>query len=305
MKYFKNGDQMRSFMKSEAKRLNINVSTVYLTFISRCFLKRISVLNDSNLLVKGSSASCVYLGQLIRGIVDVDIASLGSFDINSKYFMDVLRDDSIDDLVFELAKDPIITPTGINKLSFVASYDRMRQLLNVDLQQNYNRLIEKEVRKMPAIFKNDIEFSLNLPSFEEYLCEKMCIILENNKTEVLNTRVKDFYDIYELYGGNYDYDKLTKYFPKMLEMRGKLSMSDADTSFLNSQYIQAHQDCWNKAKRKYDFLDKDIDLESAVYYGRAVLREELQKCNNNDFDFISNLCVIAEKLFPLVKKRKK
>ena len=38
-----------------------------------------------------------------------------------------------------------------------------------------------------------------------------------------------------------------------------------------------HNDIWKSTKEKYDFLDSEIDLYGAVYYTRAVLREELHK----------------------------
>ncbi len=71
----------------------------------------------------------------------------------------------------------------------------------MDVQANYPRLIESQLRVMPVIFQGDEPFMMNVPSFEEYLAEKLCIIVESNKTDVLNTRVKDFYDIYQLHGG--------------------------------------------------------------------------------------------------------
>ena len=42
---FRNSDQMKSFMKKEAKRLNMNIASVYSTFVSRTFLEK---LTDNN-----------------------------------------------------------------------------------------------------------------------------------------------------------------------------------------------------------------------------------------------------------------
>jgi len=38
---------------------------------------------------------------------------------------------------------------------------------------------------MPVIFEGDEEFDILVPSFEEYLAEKLCIIVESNKSDVL------------------------------------------------------------------------------------------------------------------------
>lgn len=277
MKEFKNSNQMKSFMKKESERLNISISNVYHTFVARKILEKISKANNNLILVKGSSAETIYLGSLVRGITDVDLAGLPGIDVNNDFLINILLNNNDEQIKFSLKKKPIITNTGIHKYSTEASFDVMRQDLNIDFQENYDRLIEKQTRVMPKIFEGDEEFEINVPSFEEYLAEKLCIIVESNKEDVLNTRVKDFYDIYQLHGGKYDYDKLTHYFGKMLKLRNKINLEDASTVHLNQKFIKEHKPVWESAKEKYDFLDHEIDLEGAVYYTRGVLREQLQK----------------------------
>ena len=277
MQKFSNTNQFRSFMKKEAERLGISIQNAYTTYVSRLFLEKLSKYNNGMVLVKGSSAETAYLGRLVRGITDVDLAVLGPIDANLDLLKLFVEDKSISDFKFKLVREPKITPTGIYKMPFEASFDKTKQPLGVDFQENYDRLIEKQVRTMPSIFEGDDEFPVIAPSFEEYLAEKLCIIVESNKMDVLNTRVKDFYDIYQLHGGKYDPEKLTKYFGKMLALRGKIALEDASTLYLNADFVQKHKDVWESAKKKYDFLDDGIDLYGAVYYARAVLREELQK----------------------------
>ncbi|MBR3210778.1 MAG: nucleotidyl transferase AbiEii/AbiGii toxin family protein [Bacilli bacterium] len=277
MKSFSNTDQLRSFMKKESDRLGISIGNAYTTYISRAFLERVSKYNNGHVLVKGSSAATAYLGRLVRGITDVDLAMMGSIEENDDLIRYFMEEEPTSPFSFQLVRDPKVTPTGIYQMSFESTFDKTRQPLRVDLQENYNRLIEREERIMPAVFEGDLEFKVLVPSFEEFLAEKLCIILESNKTDVLNTRVKDFYDIYELHGGKYDPEKLTKYFGQMLALRGKIKLQDASTLYLDKDFISQHEDLWKIAKKKYDFLDDDIDLYGAVYYARAVLREELQK----------------------------
>ena len=277
MQHFSNSNQFRAFMKKEADRLGISINSAYTTYISRLFLEKLSKYNNGMVLVKGSSAETAYLGRLVRGITDVDLAVLGSIETNLGLIRTFMEDETVSDFKFKLVKEPKVTPTGIYKMSLESQFDKTRQPLGVDFQDNYNRLIEKQVRTMPAIFEGDDEFPVVAPSFEEYLAEKLCIIIESNKTDTLNTRVKDFYDIYQLHGGKYDPEKLTKYFGKMLALRGKIKLEDASTLYLDRDFIEQHKEIWERAKDKYDFLDDGIDLYGAVYYARAVLREELQK----------------------------
>lgn len=76
MQKFTSINQMKSYMKKEAKRLNMSVSSVYSTFVARCLLKRISKYNLEDILIKGSSAEIAYLGRVVRAITDIDLASL-------------------------------------------------------------------------------------------------------------------------------------------------------------------------------------------------------------------------------------
>lgn len=284
---FKNSNQMKSFMKKEARRLNVNIHKVYSTFVARSFLEKLSKYNDDAILVKGSSAEVAYLGRLVRSITDVDLASVKNLEVNYDIFNRVFQDGQEGELRFKIVREPKRTLTGIYKIGLEARFDQMRQPFGVDFQEGYNRLIEPERRIMPVIFEGDEPFEVYVPSFEEYLSEKLCIILESNKPDVLNTRVKDFYDIYQLHGGKYDSDKFTEYFGKMLKIRGKIPIDDASTLMLNREFVDKHKAIWDSTRYRYDFLDREIDFEGAVYYTRAVLREQLQKNGNEMLDNIA------------------
>ena len=277
MEQFRNSNQMRSFMKKESNRLGIGIKNTYSTFLARLFLERVSKYSTSDILIKGSSAETAYLGRLVRGITDIDIASINSFECYQKTIQIIMDNCNPENINFRLADNLKKTPTGIYKTSYLATFDKLKHPLNVDVQENYNRVIEQSTVKMPIIFEGDEEFDISVPSFEEYLAEKLCIIVESNKPDVLNTRVKDFYDIYELHGGKYNPEKLTEFFKKMLILRGKISLEDATTNYLDRNFVLNHDEIWKSTKDKYDFLDSEIDLFGAVYYTRAVLREELQK----------------------------
>lgn len=278
---------MKSFMKKEARRLNVNIHKVYSTFVARSFLEKLSKYNDDAILVKGSSAEVAYLGRLVRSITDVDLASVKNLEVNYDIFNRVFQDGQEGELRFKIVREPKRTLTGIYKIGLEARFDQMRQPFGVDFQEGYNRLIEPERRIMPVIFEGDEPFEVYVPSFEEYLSEKLCIILESNKPDVLNTRVKDFYDIYQLHGGKYDSDKFTEYFGKMLKIRGKIPIDDASTLMLNREFVDKHKAIWDSTRYRYDFLDREIDFEGAVYYTRAVLREQLQKNGNEMLDNIA------------------
>lgn len=275
---FKNKNQFNAFLKKESERLNMGINETYITFFARDFLARLNNQDHKNyILVKGSSAELAYLERPVRAITDIDLAGLASYKKCKPIILDAMTDKALSPFDYTFIRDDHTTKTGIIKLSLAGHFNKTCQPIGIDFEEKYKRLITPEVRMMPAIFEGDEPFEVFVPSFEEYLAEKLCIIAESNRPEILNTRVKDFYDIFQLHGGKYSPDKLTEYFGIILKKRNKIDIKDIDTRLLNEEFIERHSALWDKIRKKYGFLDQEITLSGAVYYTRSVLREQLHK----------------------------
>lgn len=285
---FKNLDQNKAFIKSEAERLGISSNAAYITYYSRNLLMRLSKINYGNLVVKGSFSQYVHLGNLSRPVLDIDLSSK---DIHNKPLLLLYRAiyDSIDDVVsYDVSKLPYQTPNGVYKIPVVAKiqYPGDHKFINipigVDFKENNSVIFETQYKPVLPLFKGDEKFYINTPSFEEHLAEKLYIILHNRKQNMENTRVKDFYDIYKLHGKNYDSDKFSLYFLTMLYLYGE-DIDNINSNFLNQKYCKRHLEIWERMKKKYDFVDKELELDEAVYYTKAVLNEQIQKIRCGEF----------------------
>ena len=285
---FKNLDQNKAFIKSEAERLGISSNAAYITYYSRNLLMRLSKINYGNLVVKGSFSQYVHLGNLSRPVLDIDLSSK---DIHNKPLLLLYRAiyDSIDDVVsYDVSKLPYQTPNGVYKIPVVAKiqYPGDHKFINipigVDFKENNSVIFETQYKPVLPLFKGDEKFYINTPSFEEHLAEKLYIILHNRKQNMENTRVKDFYDIYKLHGKNYDSDKFSLYFLTMLYLYGE-DIDNINSDFLNQKYCKRHLEIWERMKKKYDFVDKELELDEAVYYTKAVLNEQIQKIRCGEF----------------------
>lgn len=274
---FKNSDQLKSYLKKESERLNIGITNVYNTFFSRLLLERLQKYNLSNIIVKGSFAQLVHLGKIVRPITDVDITTRGTHREPLIELISAMCDDETDNISYEFNRIPKVTNTGIFKIGLKANFGKISHPLGIDYRENHPCIYEIEKKEVPKIFTKDDTYHVLVPSIEETLAEKLCIIAESNKPNIPNTRVKDFYDIYQLHGGNYDLEKFSFYFEKMLNDRGKINISSVSTEILSKKFIEEHQKYWNESKKSYEFLDNEIDLDGAVYYTRGVLSEQLQK----------------------------
>lgn len=275
----KNPEQLKAFLKKESERLNLSITNTYNTFFSRLLLYRLSQKNiDKSIIVKGSFAQFVHLGEMVRPITDIDITSVEPHHDPFVILINAMCNNEIaNQIEYELRGKPHQTYTGIYKIPISAKYGKINHSIGIDYREKHPCIFEKQVKKVPTIFTGDKEYDIVVPSKEETIAEKLCIIVESNKPDLINTRIKDFYDIYQIHGGEYDLDKFSYYFEKMLQKRGKIDINDASTSHLSKEFIKGHQQEWEHSKKKYEFLDVEIDLEGSVYYTRAVLSEQLQK----------------------------
>lgn len=275
----RNPEQLKAFLKKESERLDLSIKNTYNTFFSRLLLYRLSEKNvDNSIIVKGSFAQLVHLGKMVRPITDIDITSIEPHHDPLIILIETMCNNNLENgIEYTLRGKPHQTYTGIYKIPVSAVYGKINHSIGIDYRENHPCIFEKQVRKVPTIFDGDKEYDIVVPSKEETIAEKLCIIVESNKPDLLNTRIKDFYDIYQIHGGEYDLDKFSYYFEKMLEKRGKININDASTSFLTPEFVKKHQQEWEHSKKKYEFLDDEIDLEGSVYYTRAVLSEQLQK----------------------------
>lgn len=272
---FDSDEKLKSFLKKESNRLGISIKNTYSTYFSRVLLERISKMCYDELYVKGSMSELAHLHTMIRPITDLDLVS-------TKYHNDPLiilyeaMYNSNKDLYYELVDIPKQTRTGIYKIHITANFGKIKHPISIDFQELSKTIYEKDYKRIDQVFRGDNFFYIYTPSYEEHFAEKLCIVVESNKKDVLNTRVKDFYDIYKLFGGKYDEEKLSYFFYHMLIDRNKIDINDLDISFLDENFIEKHKDLWNSMSNKYEFLDKDVKFYESVILTRDIISKEIE-----------------------------
>lgn len=271
---FKNDEQLKSFLKKESKRLGISIQNTYNTFFSKLLLERISKMSYDELFVKGSFSELAHLNDMIRPITDIDLVS-------TRYHNDPLlvlyqaMYDLNGSLFYELADLPTRTKTGIYKIKVIANFGKIKHIISIDFQELSNTIYEKAYKRVDPLFIGDDHFYIWTPSFEEHLAEKLCIVIESNKDSVLNTRVKDFYDIFKLCKKEYDAERLSYFFYHMLIDRNKIDVDKASINHLTDNYIKTHQELWYAMSKKYEFMDKTVTFDESVEFTKELLNKEI------------------------------
>jgi len=217
---------------------------------------------------------------MIRPITDIDLVS-------TEYHNDPLlilyqaMYDTNGNIFYELSDLPKKTKTGIYKINIIYNFDKIKHPISIDFQELSNVIYEKDYKRIEPLFKGDKHFYISTPSFEEHLAEKLCIVVESNKENVLNTRVKDFYDIYKLCGGKYDKERLSYFFYHMLKDRKKIDVETASIKHLTERYIKNHQNLWEAMSKKYEFMDKTVDFRESVEFTKELLSKEIENLDKS------------------------
>lgn len=277
---FSSDDKLKAFLKKESRRLGISITNTYNTFFSLQLLKRISETSYDKLFVKGSFSELAHLNEMIRPITDIDlVSSVYHNDPLLVLYQAMYSED--ENLHYELIDIPKRTKTGIYKIHIKAIFGSICHPISIDFQELSNTIYQKDYKRVNPLFTGDNFFYIYTPTYEEHLAEKLCIVVESNKDNILNTRVKDFYDIYKLKGGKYDKEKLSYFFYHMLLDRHKIDISHASVNHLNRQFILQHQQLWDNMSKKYEFTDKSIVFEDAVETTKSMLDHELSNFDSS------------------------
>ena len=284
---FRNLDQEKSFMKKEAKRLGITPMATYTTYYARKLLEKLALINNGDLVVKGSFSQYVHLKELTRPVLDIDLSSTLSHHIPINILFAAIYDTFSNELTFDLSTTPRQTKNGVYKIPVVAKvkYEGSKEMVipvPIDFKDNNKVIFETQFKAVEPLFEGDQKFYINTPSFEEHIAEKLYIIAHNTREDIPNTRVKDFYDIYKLFGKNYDEDKFSLYFEAMVMMYG-MNLDDIKADFLDKEFVKRHLELWEMIKEKYQFVDKEVELSEAVFFTKAVLSEQIQKIRTGEF----------------------
>ena len=283
----------------------------YTTYYARKLLEKLALINNGDLVVKGSFSQYVHLKELTRPVLDIDLSSTLSHHIPINILFAAIYDTFSNELTFDLSTTPRQTKNGVYKIPVVAkiNYEGSKEMVipvPIDFKDNNKVIFETQFKAVEPLFEGDQKFYINTPSFEEHIAEKLYIIAHNTREDIPNTRVKDFYDIYKLFGKNYeksdgasvtntdyDEDKFSLYFEAMVMMYG-MNLDDINADFLDKEFVKRHEELWTSIKEKYQFVDKDVDLSEAVFFTKAVLSEQIQKIKSGE---------LKKQAYSLVRKK--
>ena len=226
----KNTTQLKALVKNIAKSKNISAQLVLQNYMMERFIERISLSNyRENIIVKGGLLISSIVGLESRTTMDIDMTVKGK-TVDEMSILSIIRKISnikIDDgVLFEVVNINEIREIDEYlgyRISLIANMPPMTIPLKLDITTG-DKIIPKEVNySYPLMFENR-SVSITAYNLETILSEKIETIISRGN---LNTRMRDFYDVYillKLQEDNINYEVLGIALSQTAKKRGSINV---------------------------------------------------------------------------------
>ena len=274
----KNAMQLKAVIKNKSKELNISPQLLLQNYYMECFIDRLSRSEYADrFIIKGGFLISSLVGLDNRSTMDID-TTVKNLSVNeseiSKTLSYICSISADDDFTFVFDRvEPIREDDeyqGLRAFLF-ADYEAMRGTLTIDITTGDSIYPDVSRRKITRCFDKDALDVFSYP-LETVLAEKIETIITRG---ILNTRPRDFYDVYILTKTQgYNAETLRKAIFATAEHRGTKAIMEAETNnrlavIENSSELQSQ---WAKYQKKFSYA-KDITYQETVNAVKEVIHE--------------------------------
>lgn len=272
----KNAMQLKAFIKNKAKELNISPQIMLQNYYMECFLDRLSKTEYAdNFVVKGGFLISALIGLNNRATMDIDTTiknlSLNESEISKviSYICDVPAEDDftfIFDHVEPIREDDEYQ--GLRVFLFI-DYESTRGTLSMDITAGDSIFPSAKQIKCKRYFDKTPIRILSYP-VETILAEKLETIISRG---LLNTRPRDFYDVYILSKTvSFDSKILKKALAATSEHRGtsELIKNESKNRIAAIESSEELKALWKKYQKKFPYA-KGIVFEDTVGAAKKLL----------------------------------
>ena len=270
------GEQLKGRLRNLANKNQSDARILLRQFLMERFLERLSVSEfRDHFIIKGGTLITAMLGISLRSTMDIDTTITG-FNLNEDEAIHIINQiisiDISDGATFKIKKTERIME-GMEYLGiriYIDSYfKRIYSPLKIDLSTGdviTPGAIEFGFKKM---FEEDNILLLTY-NLETTLGEKIQTILARG---VLNTRMRDFYDIHALlnvYGDNIRIDVLKEAFAATAKKRKTETIIESYDEIINNLAESAEmKKHWNNYQKKYIYAS-EINYETVLNSVKAL-----------------------------------
>jgi predicted nucleotidyltransferase component of viral defense system len=259
----KNAMQLKALSKKFAKENNITAQVVLQNYMLERFLARISSSRfRSNFILKGGFLVSALLGIQARTTMDMDV-TIRRFKIDIQIIRDIFSE------ICQIKTNDNVTfaVTNIEEIRQTDIYSGIRVHINAMLLPIVVKL-KIDITAGDKITPKEINFKYNLLfekrnisvlayNLESILAEKLETILSRN---VLNTRMRDFYDVYillKIKKKEIDMQTTSKALLATMKKRGTTNfLTDYKKILLGIRKSEYMQKLWENYRKEYFYASK-------------------------------------------------
>ena len=262
----KNAKSLIDKLKNKAVQNNITVNEVLQNYMFERILERLSISEyKNNFILKGGVLLSSIMGIDTRTTMDMDTCLKGinlTEEQLYKVLKNILDTDVKDGVTFEIKNSKPIREDdeyGGLKYNILAKFDNIKVNLSIDIATG-DVITPGEIEYNYKMMFEDKALKIMTYNIESIIAEKFQTIISRN---VLNSRMKDFYDLYYLIKyKTFSKDDLRLAIEKTFDKR------NTDIKLINSnisviQESDLLQDLWKTYSQKYKYT-KDIKFEDII-----------------------------------------
>lgn len=252
--------QIKGRIKNVAKQNGSDPITLLRIYMMERFLERITYSKyKDDFIVKGGILVTSMIGISMRSTMDID-TTIPNFDLTKEEttrIVNEIKDISLDDHIEFILNDVSDIMDNMEypgiRIHMDAKLENLIVPIKIDISTG-DVITPREVRYEYPLLLEDKSIQLWSYNLETILAEKIQTILSRG---LLNTRMRDFYDVttlFDRYNDSINYNDLSLAFDKTCRKREKLSLLEHYEEILCSiSEDSTLQNLWKNYCRKYKY----------------------------------------------------
>lgn len=259
---------LKAKIRNLSKQKNTSAQVILQNYMFERFLERLSKSDyKNNFILKGGMLIAAIVGVDNRSTMDMD-ATIKNYPISidslTKAITEICEIGINDDVKFSLTRIETIRDDDIYggyRVYIKAEYDTIITALSIDITTG-DAITPKEVLYLFKMIFDEGTIGVWAYNIETVLAEKVETILQRGE---LNTRPRDFYDIYILVNTQeFDKSVFTEALTKTVEHRNTIHVFDDIMKRIRAiETSKILKDRWIKYTKNYPYA-KDISYENTI-----------------------------------------
>ena len=275
----KTSRQLKDLIRNMAKETSVNAQILLRNYMMERLLERISVSEyKDKFIIKGGMLVASMVGLNVRSTMDIDATLKGAnlsvtdMEVIMRDITEIPIDDNVSFVIKSVSEIMDDAEYSGIRITFDCLFDGTKTPLKVDISIG-DVITPKEIIYPFKLMFEDRSIDVWAYNLETVIAEKLETVISR---DVLNTRMRDFYDLYRLnalYGKTVSKDILSAALSATAEKRGTVKlMSDAEKILTEIEDNTDMQNLWDNYRGKFSYA-ADISWGDVCRAVRTIARD--------------------------------